>query len=650
MAPATATRPVSNGFASFGERRKRLGQYFTGLPLARLLAALADAAHADSVIDPMAGTGDMLAGALEYGEPRLVGGIEIDPLAFDACAARLGPEPALVLGNAFAPDTIARLPRRVWDLVIANPPYVRYQSGARAIGGDLRVPSGAEVRADLLASLALLDALDDEDRRLFGELARGYSGLADLAVPAWLLCAGLVRKGGTLALVVPAAWLSRDYAQPIRLLLERWFDVRCVVEDVDARWFPDALVRTTLVVATRIERRDAGDTGDRAGHLHVALGAACADDRSVVGALLPDAASPELEFAAAVRRWSAAPKSAPSGDGIAARWVPPAGGESGLPEGIVEALGCSPSGLVTLDDLGWRAGQGLRTGANSFFHLRAGPEDGALLPSPKLGGEAIAAPADAVLPVLQRQADLPDGYAVHADRIEGRVLMLDRYALAEDLEGLAIPPYEPMPSELAAHVRRAARTDVGTADTPKLISELSSVATNARAGDAGRAPRFWYQLPAFTDRHRPSLLVARVNGGHPRTLVNVDRAALIDANFSTLWPTRDSSVDAAALLALLNSSWCTAILESAGTVLGGGALKVEATHLRQMPIPPLSEDAWAKLSALGSRLAAGNGEAAATLGAIDRLVVDSIDGLDDVAAACERVDAVAEQLLRIRSR
>ena len=40
--------------------RKRLGQYFTGPTLSRLLASLADSASAARVIDPMAGSGDLV--------------------------------------------------------------------------------------------------------------------------------------------------------------------------------------------------------------------------------------------------------------------------------------------------------------------------------------------------------------------------------------------------------------------------------------------------------------------------------------------------------------------------------------------------------------------------------------------------------------
>ena len=99
------------------DRRKRLGQYFTGVGLGRILAALAQAEKANSIIDPMAGVGDLLASCLEIGaNPALIAGIEIDRDFRDACSNRL-PQADCILGSAFAPDTILRLPRMEWALV-----------------------------------------------------------------------------------------------------------------------------------------------------------------------------------------------------------------------------------------------------------------------------------------------------------------------------------------------------------------------------------------------------------------------------------------------------------------------------------------------------------------------------------------------------
>src|SRR5437867_3598358 len=59
-------------------QRKQLGQYFTGLPLGKLLTHLALRSDTRSVLDPMAGHGDLLDAAWEAAAER---GISLDCLA-----------------------------------------------------------------------------------------------------------------------------------------------------------------------------------------------------------------------------------------------------------------------------------------------------------------------------------------------------------------------------------------------------------------------------------------------------------------------------------------------------------------------------------------------------------------------------------------
>jgi hypothetical protein len=117
-----------------------------------------------------------------------------------------------------------------------------------------------------------------------------------------------------------------------------------------------------------------------------------------------------------------------------------------------------------------------------------------------------------------------------------------------------------------------------------------------------------------------------VNNKQPRTLINPGREAVVDANFVTFWPEEEASVDAEALLAMLNSTWCITVLELIGTVLGGGALKVEAAHMRRLPIPVLPPGTWSDLSRLGCDLASGDPSTVnAVLEDIDLLIFASLN-------------------------
>jgi hypothetical protein len=633
--------------ASKTDDRKRLGQYFTGERLSSLLAHLSLADVAGSVIDPMAGSGDMLVAAHSAGAADAVfGAVEIDPEAGQLCADRLAAlsntDAHVCIGDAFSHETWGQMADRAWDLVITNPPYVRYQRSAAVSNGRVLLPDARRVRRGLIDFLERCQLLRPVERQVMHTLANGYSGLADMAVPSWLLCAALVAVGGRLAIVAPDTWLSRDYAQPVLYLLRRFFELEIIVEDGEAVWFEDALVRTNLVVARRVEDRGSALDLDARSYVRVRLDKTTIDETSIVGALLPNSHNSDREFAEIVRGLTPAQVSRQFG-GCSITWVTdedvrgllagatdskwlravePGSGEllSGhtptassfyLPPKVIAAAGRSEVEWQSLAGYGWSVGQGLRTGANRFFYgelVRDDKSSVLLGVDPAITPEPLEVPPSLLHPAIRKQNDLDGGFIASA-ATPGRVLALQDYALSEDNDETATllgsSPYEEIPEPLASHVRRASLTDVSRSGRPKLIPTLSAVATNVRAAQVDRPnlpPRFWYQLPAFAPRHVPALLMPRVNHGHPRGLANPD-GLLVDANFSTLWPQSAAALPAWAVLSLLNSTWVSVVLENAATILGGGALKVEATHLRRLPLPSLESEHVAKLTELGSKLA-----------------------------------------------
>ena len=121
------------------------------------------------------------------------------------------------------------------------------------------------------------------------------------------------------------------------------------------------------------------------------------------------------------------------------------------------------------------------------------------------------------------------------------------------------------------------------------------------------------------ERCRQSALAARVIGGAPWVEKNLGEPILVDANFSTFWS--DNSWTPSALKALLNSTWCQLLMEALGTPLGGGALKLEAAHMRNLPLPVFSKTAMEELQAEGARLLRGSVE---TREKIDRIVFNAL--------------------------
>lgn len=703
--PATdAVSAIRSSARSFEEglppaQRKRLGQFFTGLPLGTLLAHIALDPDARAVIDPMAGHGDLLDAAALTARARgarlgRLDGIELDPETSGFCGRRTAALQAdgavaaarIVTGSAFDPAIVAAMDAPGYDLVITNPPYVRYQSqnGNGAGVGDVRRGLSAIVNARVTGG----------ERALWQALVEGYSGLADLSVPAWLLSALLTRPGGRLALVVPATWRSRDYADVVRYVLLRAFRLEFIVADTQPGWFSDALVRTHLVIARRLSWDEAqapvSDRSSLPAARWLQVTPAAAGGESLVGSAFPGP-EPERDFAT----WaSEANREVP---GIESRqfaldeewrtleqrlgrksWFQNAenrrdalplfsvaeGRPAAMPEGLRDMLrpGAAPARLQTLEQAGIRVSQGLRSGCNRFFYVTLAGEDEnetvTVEASQSFQNMRLRVPAAALRPVLHRQADMEafaSGYLP-----ETRVLDLSDWVLPEDQpavieaaeayrrRGMSVPRV--MPPELASFVRLAARYAPDPKEPARFIPDLSAVRTNVRRPANGRDfPRFWYMLPAFTARHLPVIFTPRINHGTPAVALNTQPPILIDANFSTLWA-EERRWTVHALYALFHSSWCRAAMESAGTPLGGGALKLEATHIRQVPIPPLSDQDCERLATLGQQLAAAVPSAQHQINLF--ILAAALPGIDgnDLKEAARHIDSRLEAACVARQR
>lgn len=628
-------------------RRKSLGQFFTGTKVSRLLAHLAIDDETRSVLDPMAGTGDLLEGVAEaashHGSPLdELTAIEIDAQAASLCQRRLSLiadqypfRHHVVYADAFTASVYEGLPHAGYDLVVANPPYVRYQS----MNGR-----GESMRKGL--AQIVVRRLRVPAREVWSILTANYSGLADLSVPAWLLCASMVRPGGRLALVSPATWRSRNYAHVVRYLLLRAFELEIVVEDSGHCWFPDALVGTHLIVARRL-RDDvievplqARTTWHSANWIAVAPNAASSE--SIIGSAF-QGRSPESSFA----KWCRDPDPAPRDVLVRhpfplqrewtslrirakkERWLgilepePEPFGASPLstmsqtkvrnslapiPEALSDLLPTTflPGALRAIGDLEIRVGQGLRTGCNRFFYVEVVEQPSrdwcTVITSKFFGARRLRVPTTALRPIVHRQSEISQ-HRLAPPRT--RVLDLRHWALPEDMPAVAAARSayvragqcqpQTMPDELAQYVRDAQKPLRGTAG--KSVPEFSAVRTNVRQAKSNLPPRFWYMLPDFTPRHSPSAFVPRIVQHTPRAYANNDPHLLVDANFST-FRSDDSRWNPQTLTSLLNSTWCRCFMEASGTRLGGGALKLEASHHRHLLVPSLSGQAFDRLKAL----------------------------------------------------
>jgi hypothetical protein len=693
----TSVRKAARAFEAAlpPDQRKRLGQFFTGLPLGKLLAHLAVSADTRTVLDPMAGHGDLLdamwQAANERGGVSLahLDGIEIEEDTAQTCRDRLDaivgrapPERTLLTGSAFEERQLARLTPRLYDLVITNPPYVRYQ-GRNGIGA-----STAVVREALKSAIASVRAAPDA--HIWRALADGYSGLSDLSVPSWLLAGLLVRPGGRLALVAPATWRSRDYADVVRYLILRCFELEVIVEDTQPGWFSDALVRTHLIVARRLDAdatiEPLGSKGHWPSLKWVRVAPRVANEHSLVGAAFNDE-HPEARFASwlngkapgpavgievevfdlgsewaslhpRIRRHRWYKDLETRGDRPSLFSSSRASGGPFFPPSLRNMLPARAQAnrLVTLDESGIKVGQGLRTGCNIFFYVdTCGPEKAGMVPvrgAAALGAPEFLTPAETLRPVVRRQAEVQ--FLADDNLPPGCVLDLRSWVLPEDEDAVRAAQYayeasgqtapRTMPKDLAAFVRRAAIQAMPGSGRP--IPDLTAVRTNARvAGRRGQVPRFWYMLPDFAPRHLPAAFIPRVIHNSPWAERNTDPPILIDANFSAFWTT-GKRWNSYSLKALLNTVWCRTFMELIGTPLGGGALKLEATHLRRMALPRLDETEERALAAVGKDLDRNDVDAQAEIDAIVLRAVIKESASDAILRALAEEMAAHAQLMR----
>lgn len=134
------------------------------------------------------------------------------------------------------------------------------------------------------------------------------------------------------------------------------------------------------------------------------------------------------------------------------------------------------------------------------------------------------------------------------------------------------------------------------------FKEYSAVSPNEKKDNSGFTS-YWYMLPGFTKRHLPDLCVTRINAKATECIFvpqTPGTPVAVDANFSTLWCSSEQTTKIA--FALLNSSWSKCYLEITSAIMGGGALKVEASHIRKLLFPQYSAEQLQLLSVYADQL------------------------------------------------
>ena len=633
---------------SISSHQKRFGQYFSGDKVAALLSLLLpQGLQYRSIVDPMAGKGDLLNAAVPKAMPDAhILGVEIDEPVAATCQKRL-PQANIICEDAFQSNVI--ITEKGWDLVITNPPYVRYQLQNDDNGV---MPTGNSIRSNLCTLLNGLSYLSIEERQLLLQITQNYSGLSDMAVPSWILCAALVRVGGILAMIVPETWLNREYAKPIQYLLMKTFDVLAIARDVNACWFENALVRTCLVVAKKKEAVLLPET-DNAETLFIDLGSELAGEHSLIDHLAWNGLAGKDALLALLSS-----ESNVSGDGFAVKTrktislFPHMLSAHRMPKWILSEDFHQPSSCfqlppeldsvlnnssgqeyMTLSDLGGHCGQGLRTGANEFFYFKiVGETDKEYsLRTGKWfeGGKTIKVSKEFIIQCVQNRREV-DGVVANPCRLETGVLYLQEYIRPQDFDACVYGTaehYKKLPTILSDYISAAEKHKNSRGLS---FREYSAVKPNEKKSGS-QYERFWYMLPQLAPRHLPNLCITRVSSA-AAYCVYIPQSAknpiAVDANFVTLWCSSEDTLKIC--LALLNSTWSKCYMELLCTVMGGGALKIEASHVNKLLFPKFTFQQLQRLSECGTQIVTEKKIAAELRDAIDIIILEPFDDAENL--------------------
>lgn len=579
-------------------KNKALGQYFSGELVARVLAALSDCQPGQSIIDPMAGIGDMFI-------PFNLSGyhfsaVEIDPLAYQTLVNTV---PSAICANAFSEEALSSYKRKGYDLVITNPPYVRWQN--QTDSSELPHYIGIQsIYHNLLLYTESSMTLNRKEKNLVRGCISDLSGLSDIAIPSWLLCMLLTRRSGVLAIVVPNSWMSREYSMPIIRVFKELFDIEFVLSDVNSVLFKGkALVQTNLIVARRNNGKTHHDNTIRFISAYASLWSTCdcitklkksiQENRSEKGVC-------EIKLVNQNGLWNQNEAPYLSSFELSS---------------IKTLIPLCSSNISGISSYGIECFQGLRTGANSFFYLHRQKDlfssiDGHIL--------SYAKNKNYLMPTVQAQEDL--GSTFSQGKVNKTYLLYLQDAVVSRDQSIE-RQYDLVPQDLERYIIDSESRTVNDV----LIPNLSAVKTNVRKEKPGARPRFWYMLPALSRRHTAPLFFPRLNSGRVCVRKN-SFSQVIDANFVTIVIQDSSRISVNAALALLNSTWAAIQFEENCTVMGGGALKVDSVQMGRFFFPILTDEQLSELDVIGERSLSKSFDDTSIIEEIDRVIIREIAG------------------------
>ena len=588
-----------------GYSTKLLGQYFTPLRVVRLaLSGLKGEPH--SILDPMVGHGIFLIEAHKLFPSSSLVGVDVDKLLLSNARLLLNESNNAILIEddvfEWAKKLVLEKPDSSFSAVVGNPAYINYQNINKA--ARLIKPSrmNLDYKSYLLKRLKEIAQIQENDHGL-QRLFREWSGYSDLATYTLLLAWLLTEPEGNIIFVLSNHWLERIYGEPLRRFLATNGTIRGIMTHRAGKWFAGAQIPTHIFFYQKGEvsdrQRKLGIPYIRIKTKHIG--------QDYVKNLLKDDFWDWLDSISG-------PKSNEKIDVYFMKRVKTPNVSHLEHVSSREAVQLPPFlrgvRFMSLEEVGWEAHQGLRTGCNEVFYLKkAAVQDGLqnslyvaeVTRKRKRKKIPLRIPRRYLLPTIHK---LPknSGLIVREEHADRYLLNLQSFILREDrdtlnkypqhwLEEWKINEKEIIQNELSNYLHECALMSYEGKGKPRgPVNELSAVRTNIyeppehEAENVPKPPRFWYQVP-IRKRHFGKVIIPRVSSGPVRAfLVESSIRLIIDANFITLIPSH-SRLSAMRLWLWFNANAFRVICELNGAPLGGGALKLEAATLCRIPLP-----------------------------------------------------------------
>jgi adenine-specific DNA-methyltransferase len=219
--------------------QKLRGAYYTPAPIALFLARSVLRDGVRSLLEPSCGDGALLAGIERaHGAGADIRGLCVDAVEINEDEARKAEQPASALREVGASVTIvpadflkwilAMPPHCLWDAVLANPPYIRYQ---------------------------YFDTVQREHaEEIYSRAGVEFTKRANAWVAFLLASVVHLSPGGYMGVVLPAEVLHIPHARSVRRFLEQQMESVTLVS-IRELSFPGTLQGTTLLVGRKATNR-----------------------------------------------------------------------------------------------------------------------------------------------------------------------------------------------------------------------------------------------------------------------------------------------------------------------------------------------------------------------------------------------------------